>query len=39
MVSNVLKQVLEGYKTLRNLNEEDELLISAGFILTIFWAD
>lgn len=32
------KKVLEGYKTLRNLNEEDELLISAGFILAIFGA-
>ncbi|WP_042147305.1 phosphotransferase enzyme family protein [Paucisalibacillus sp. EB02] len=32
------KRVLEGYKTLRNLNEEDELLISAGFILAIFGA-
>lgn len=32
------KKVLEGYKTLRNLNKEDELLISAGFILAIFGA-
>lgn len=30
------KKVLEGYKTLRNLNEEDEFLMSAGFILAIF---
>lgn len=33
---NHRKKVLEGYKTLRNLNEEDEFLISAGFILAIF---
>ncbi|WEG14472.1 phosphotransferase [Pullulanibacillus sp. KACC 23026] len=33
---NLRKKVLEGYKTLRNLSEEDELLISAGFILAIF---
>ncbi|MFF2753052.1 phosphotransferase [Psychrobacillus sp. NPDC058041] len=33
---NHRKKVLEGYKTLRNLNEEDEILISAGFILAIF---
>lgn len=33
---NHRKKVLEGYKTLRKLNEEDELLISAGFILAIF---
>ncbi|TQR15500.1 phosphotransferase [Psychrobacillus vulpis] len=33
---NHRKIVLEGYKTLRNLNEEDEFLISAGFILAIF---
>lgn len=32
------KKLLEGYKTLRNINEEDELLISAGFILAIFGA-
>lgn len=32
------EKVLEGYKVLRNLNEEDELLISAGFILAIFGA-
>ncbi|WP_217588882.1 phosphotransferase enzyme family protein [Lentibacillus saliphilus] len=35
---NHRKMVLEGYKTLRVLNEEDELLISAGFILAIFGA-
>ncbi|MEK4484158.1 phosphotransferase [Psychrobacillus sp. FSL H8-0484] len=33
---NYRKKVLEGYKTLRNLNDEDEFLISAGFILAIF---
>jgi len=33
---NHRKKVLEGYKTLRNLNDEDEFLISAGFILAIF---
>lgn len=33
---NHRKKVLEGYKTLRILNEEDEFLISAGFILAIF---
>ncbi|PFG12224.1 phosphotransferase enzyme family protein [Bacillus sp. es.036] len=33
---NHRKKVLEGYKALRNLSEEDELLISAGFILAIF---
>lgn len=30
------KNVLEGYKTLRTLKKEDELLISAGFLLGIF---
>jgi len=33
---NHRKKVLEGYKTLRTLSEEDELLISTGFILAIF---
>ncbi|QGM30231.1 phosphotransferase [Bacillus sp. N3536] len=33
---NHRKKVLEGYKTLRNLNKEDEILISAGFLLAIF---
>jgi Ser/Thr protein kinase RdoA (MazF antagonist) len=33
---NHRKKVLEGYKTLRTLSEEDELLISASFILAIF---
>ncbi|MFD1737547.1 phosphotransferase enzyme family protein [Bacillus salitolerans] len=33
---NLRKKVLEGYKALRPLSEEDELLISAGFILAIF---
>ncbi|WP_368915863.1 phosphotransferase enzyme family protein [Exiguobacterium acetylicum] len=35
---NHRKRVLEGYQALRILNEEDELLISAGFILAIFGA-
>lgn len=30
------KKVLEGYKTLRNIDVDDESLISAGFILGIF---
>ncbi|WP_313894438.1 phosphotransferase [Psychrobacillus sp.] len=35
---NHRKKVLEGYKTLRNLNEEDDFLINAGFMLGIFGA-
>jgi len=33
---NHRKKVLEGYKAIRNFNDKDELLISAGFILAIF---